>query len=423
MRNVRAIPLLLLAVAVVGCGKKGAPLPPLLRIPAAAESAVVRVENDVYVRVTVPTTNVDGHVPADVARVEVYAITANRPPTEQDDPRDLRKLSTLVATEQVRRPVPPVPAAKPGEPERPALPLPAGVDQGSEIVVREPLTPEKQVVVTLPDPVEKPTPDEPELEPLPGPLVAPTESGSPTRYYYAVGVSPSGRYGPIGALQPVPLGTTSGPPGRPEVTHDATNITIRWTPPADARGVGLEPVADALPSKPTVPGPPATTYDVYEVPTNQTPAMPTPLTPAPIGALEFASPIGTFGVERCFYVRSVDIVDGYHARGPASPTVCVTPKDTFAPDPPKSLAAVATENAINLIWEPSESADLAGYIVLRSRLPDDTLQPAMEEPITGTTFVDKGVRPGVTYGYVVIAVDKAGNRSEHSNRVEETARQ
>jgi hypothetical protein len=411
-------------VVLAGCGKKGAPLPPLLRIPAAVgDAAVVRVENDVYVRFTVPTANADGVTPADIARVEVYAITANRPPTAQDDADDLRELSTLVGTEAVRRPLPPLPPPASGEPQTPALPLAPGVDQGSEVVVAETLAAQMYEPVVLPEPFARRT-EEAVEDPLPGPVVAPAAAAVPTRYYYAVGVSPSGRYGPTGPILPVPLGTTSGAPRVTELTHDATNITIRWTPPADARGVGVEPVAGALPAKPIFPTPPPTTYDVYEVPAaNQTPAMPTPLTPAPVGALQLARPIRSFGVEQCFYVRSVDIINGYHVRGPASPPMCVTPKDTFAPTPPKSLAAVATESAINLIWEPSESADLAGYIVLRSRLPDDTLQPAMETPITATTFVDKGVRPGVTYGYVVIAVDTAGNRSEPSNRVEETARQ
>jgi hypothetical protein len=333
VRNARAILVLLLVFAAAGCGKKGAPLPPLLRIPAAVGHAIaIRVENDVFVRFTVPTT----------------------------------------------------------------LPAPSRSRTAAE-----------------------------DVEQLPGPLVAPTDSGAPTRYYYAVGVSANRRYGPTGAMLPVPLGPTSAAPGRPEVTYDAENLTIRWTPAPDARGVGLQSAPDALPSKPIFAPPAATTYDLYEVAvaSNQTPSMPTPLTPAPLGALQVSGPIGAFGVERCFFVRSVDIVDGYHVRGPASPTVCVTPKDTFPPRPPRSLAAVATEVGINLIWEPSESADLAGYIVLRSRLPDDTLQPASEQPITGTTFVDKGVRPDVAYAYVVIAVDKAGNRSEPSNRVEETARQ
>ncbi len=45
----------------------------------------------------------------------------------------------------------------------------------------------------------------------------------------------------------------------------------------------------------------------------------------------------------------------------------------------------------------------------------------MPKPIEDTTFRD-GVRPGVHYVYAVRAVDKAGNVSPFSNRVEETAR-
>jgi hypothetical protein len=61
--------------------------------------------------------------------------------------------------------------------------------------------------------------------------------------------------------------------------------------------------------------------------------------------------------------------------------------------------------------------------VLRSRLPDATLAPVTDAPISATNFVDRAVRPGVSYAYVVVAVDNAGNRSNHSNRIEETARQ
>ena len=137
--------------------------------------------------------------------------------------------------------------------------------------------------------------------------------------------------------------------------------------------------------------------------------------------LQVTAPLTGFGTERCFLVRPVDIVNGFHVRGPASPVTCVTPADTFPPSPPKSLAGVANADGINLIWDPSDTADVAGYLVLRSRLPDATLAPAMEAPISDTHFTDRGVRPGVTYAYVVVAVDKAGNRSDHSNRIEETA--
>ena len=77
---------------------------------------------------------------------------------------------------------------------------------------------------------------------------------------------------------------------------------------------------------------------------------------------------------------------------------------------------------INLIWDANSEADLAGYIVLRGDVPGGTLQPLMREPITETRYAARTARPGVRYAYEVIAVDKAGNRSRSSNRVEEAAR-
>ncbi len=415
---------LLLTLALAGCGKKGAPLPPLLRIPGAVgEAAAMRVGDEVFVRFLVPTANADDQRPADISRVEVYAITLNRAPTTEDDPDQLRKLSTLVATEQVRLPPPPLPPPKPGDPEPPALPLGPGIDQGAEVVVRDTLTAEAGAAVMLP----KDGARQSGVDAAPGPLVAPIETAQPIRYYYAVGVSSRGRYGLVQSFLPVPLGRTSGAPPAPDVTYDEKTITIRWKPAPDARGVEAKAPPDVLPSRSLLATAPPTTYDVYDVSraaaANQTPVMPSALTRAPVAALEVTAPISGFGRERCFVVRSVDIIAGLHVRGPASPSRCLTLKDTFPPAPPKSLATVATAQAINLIWDPSESEDVVGYLVLRSRLPDATLTPAMEAPIPGTAFEDRGVRPGVTYGYVVVAVDRAGNRSEPSNRREETARQ
>jgi hypothetical protein len=49
---------LLFTLALAGCGKKGAPLPPLLRIPGAVgEAAAMRLGDDVFVRFRVPMIN------------------------------------------------------------------------------------------------------------------------------------------------------------------------------------------------------------------------------------------------------------------------------------------------------------------------------------------------------------------------------
>jgi len=419
---------LLVAVLVAGgCGKKGNPLPPLQRVPAAPpDLAVTRIENDVWVQFAVPKVNIDGAGPADVARVELYAISADRRPAIGDGMTldDLRLLSTLVTSEPVRRLLPPPPPPKEGFPAIP-LPLGPGVDQGAVVVMRETLTPEAHTVVTLPEPELPPSVVAAEVE-VPRLLTAPVQGTGPHRYYYAVAVSARERYGPPTHFAPVPLGSTSSAPPRPEITVGETGMSLRWETPADVRGA-IEAADPAwLPSRPIVPGPPPTTYDVYEVPRTVSTApvaAPTPLTPEPTASREFTQANTILGVERCFYVRPVDIVDGVHVRGPASPAVCSDFADVFPPTPPGNLDAVAVPGAISLIWEPSTAKDLAGYLVLRGEGGSATLTPLMKAAITELSYRDDTVRASVRYTYAIVAIDKAGNRSTESNRIDETARQ
>jgi hypothetical protein len=351
------------ALLVVACGKKGNPLPPLQRIPSApADLAVTRFDDHVYVRFTVPALNIDGAGPADVARVELYAMTLEQPLRVFDDldPDDLRAAATLVASAPVRRPLPPVPPQAEGLPPIPMPPPGPGVEQGAVMVLREELTPETRVAASLPEPR---VPGQPVLEEVdvPRALSAPPDGAGPQRYYFVVAVSLRGRYGPHSAIVPAPLGGTSGPPSRPLVTVSETTMTIRWTPPSDARGLASPAEPDVLPSRPIVPGPPPTTFDVYEVarnaPADAPVAVPAPITPEPIAALEYTQAGITLGGERCFSVRAVDIVDGLHVRGPASPVECASFADIFPPSAPKEVVAVAVPGGVNLLWEPTRARE------------------------------------------------------------------
>ena len=78
--------------------------------------------------------------------------------------------------------------------------------------------------------------------------------------------------------------------------------------------------------------------------------------------------------------------------------------------------------SIDLIWDPNNERDLAGYIVLRGTGDGSSLQPVTTAPIQTPSFKDD-VTAGVRYVYAVEAVDKAGNVSARSNLVEETARE
>jgi hypothetical protein len=198
----------------------------------------------------------------------------------------------------------------------------------------------------------------------------------------------------------------------------------------------MEP--DSLPVRLLFPAAVPHTYNVYERPATTAtpatpgtpvaparPAMPAPLNAAPLDTPTFDDPRVQFGVERCYEVRTVEAAGTLLTiESLPSPPACVTAVDTFPPAPPASLAAVGSEGAINLIWDPSADPDIAGYVVLRGEAAGGPLAALTPTPIRETTYRDTEVRAGKRYVYAVVALDNASpqNVSVESNRVEETAR-
>jgi hypothetical protein len=436
---------ILAAILASSCGSKGPPLAPFVRVPATVGNVTgQRVGSDVYLSFPVPATNVDGQQPADIAALEVYAVTATRLPATEEQ----RDVAALITTLPVRPILPDLPVAADGS-TPPPLPVPPGVDRSATAVVRETLTSDAFVPVELPlsareRALAEAARDDEGYAPV-GPLVAPPPTQMPRRHYFVVGVSPRGRKSDPSTPVSVPLESIASAPGAPVVNYTENAIAITWTAPADARTATFappplpKPPANATPS--TVKAVPpltarslgftteATTYHLYEVPGNASPEepyaikLPAPLTPAPVAVTEWTIPSVTFGAERCFEVRPVDKVGEVTVIGPASPRTCVTFADKFAPAAPRSLAAIAGAGSINLIWDANTEKDVVGYLVLRANAPSDVLQPITQEPVAAATYRDETVKPGVQYVYSVVAVDSAGNRSAESNRIEETARQ
>lgn len=429
-RGVRV--LLSLAVCLAlhsACGKKGPPLPPLARVPAAPGNAqVARVGDEVYIWFTVPSANVSGQTPADVSAIDLYAVTSIRPPAGED----LTEQAAKVATYPVLPPLPPAPPPADGQSPPPAPPLP-GFAQGATAVVRETLSAEARQLAAPLDPAIEVDVDEVEfVEPVGGPLVAPSDLELPKRYYFLVAVSPRGRESAPTAVLSVPLGDTSQPPTNLQLDYTESSMTLSWDSGADARRGPASADPALLQARPVVAAGAPTGYHVFEWQPGGdrgadpfTLSLPTPLTSQPLAATEFTitGPV-RFGAARCFVVRPVDLVAGVVTVGRASEPECVTPVDTFPPAPPSRLAAIAGVGVINLIWEANGEPDLRGYIVLRGTAPGDTLQALTASPIRETTYRDQSVEAGVRYVYAVVAVDTATpqNVSGQSNRVEESSR-
>ena len=78
---VRLAAVALIAAAAAGCGRKGPPLAPVVRVPAGVGAVSVRrLGDDVLVTIALPTRNVDGSTPVDLSRVELHALTASAAP-------------------------------------------------------------------------------------------------------------------------------------------------------------------------------------------------------------------------------------------------------------------------------------------------------------------------------------------------------
>lgn len=364
---------IIITVALVGCGKKGPPLAPVRVAPTAVTDLSARRLGDrAVLRFTLPEKNTDNSTPADVARVEVYALSvAKAADAPQGDA--FRREAERIAT-----------VAPKGE-ERIAAAEEALTEKAGEYYV--PRTPARAAAVTgapgAPGAVAPAAPSQ----------AAPVARDVPVRIYMVVPVSRRNHRGP-GATASVALVDPPAAPAAPAVTYTEKTISVTWP---EATG--------------------ADRYNVYDAA-----SAAAPLNPAPLEAPAFDDERVEFGKERCYRASAIARVGGMPVESAASPASCVTPADTFAPPAPGGVAAVAGPGSISLIWDAVPAADLAGYLVLRGTAPGDTLQTLTPEPITETTYKDAAAEPGVTYVYVVVAVDQAKNVSAHSAKVEETAR-
>jgi hypothetical protein len=395
-----------IALVSVACGKKGPPLPPLVRLPAPPEIRADRRGSTVELALVVPGANVDGTRPANISRVDVYALTGSPSFTEED----LLKHGTRVASLDVKAPRDPDNTVEPEEPQEDVPPPEgAGLDQGAKTTVQDRLDAAALVPANLRAGTsrrsEAPEPDRP--------LLGPSTTAA-VRTYMGVGINTRGRKGRFSGRVAVSLAPPPLPPPTPTVTYTETAITVVWTAPTST-GAAQNPDNAVLPSHELGPLRPALGYNVYDS------AAGTLLTPTPVTEARYTDSRITWGEERCYVVRAVEKIGAMSVESEAQPARCAKLVDIFPPAAPKDLKAVSSEGVISLIWEASPESDLAGYIILRAQAPAEPVTPVVPAPVLETSFNDT-VQPGVRFVYVVRAVDKAGNASAPSNSVEETAR-
>jgi predicted small lipoprotein YifL len=412
------ITLLLVLISVsLGCGKKGPPLAPLNMAPEAPQDVSGRRLGDtVYLQMKVPTKSAAGHGPFSVDHLEVYAVTL-APGTPAPPNRDLLKPAQIVAKIPVRPPADPD-APEPDESEKTKETRPG---PGDLVTFIEKLTPAQlapQVITPPSKPAEgsKKTPPKTEqgsaAAPATAAAAAPPEGPAVlTRTYVVRAVAKNGNVGPASPRIRMPLLTAPGRVRAGSTSWNESSVILNWEPPPSTSDEA-----------------PGVLYNVYSAPAAGSGGegvpvtAPVPLNEKPLDAPTFTHAGAEAGKQQCFVVRAAAAVGTTIIEGDPSEPMCVTPTDTFPPAAPKGLTAVGATGAINLIWDANAEPDLAGYVVLRGEAPGDTLQPLTPQAIRETRYTDSTAKPGVPYVYAVIAIDKAGNKSNASNRVQETAR-
>jgi fibronectin type 3 domain-containing protein len=138
------------------------------------------------------------------------------------------------------------------------------------------------------------------------------------------------------------------------------------------------------------------------------------LTASPVSSAGYSVPV-EFGHQSCFAVRALVGAPGATLESAPSAVTCITPVDD-PPPAPTGLQVSQQAGAVVLSWSPVRVPDLSGYIVLRGEGSGEMLQPLVRDPIAETTYRDATARAGLTYVYVVVAIDKASQVSPQSTR-------
>jgi len=355
---------LLVPLALAACGRRGPPVAPERRLPAAIQDLSAAVVGEgVRLTWTLPRIRVDRSPVKELRRAEVH-----------------RRLE----------------APGPPEPARPAVLTFGGLFGGP------PALPgfERVANIALAQPGA--------AEVARGQVVYTDAQGLSLgrRYtYVVVVVDEQGRPSPPSNRVAVAVAAPPQPPARLVAEPGDREVRLSWEAPTS--------LADGSP----VPG--TLVYNVFRS-TSPEARAPRPLNPEPLAAPGYLD----IGVQNdVTYYYSVQALVG--PRGPTSAATQVataTPEDRTPPAQPRGLVAVVAGTTVRLAWDPVDDADLAGYHVYRSTTPGRGYERLTTVPGPPSTYVDDRVQAGQTFYYAVTAVDRSRRANESVPSPEAQAR-
>jgi hypothetical protein len=236
-------------------------------------------------------------------------------------------------------------------------------------------------------------------------------AAQPARLRYAIRfVNASGQKAAFSnALLIEPAGKVALNPSKLTASVSQETVKLSWEPP-------LQNIDASGPA--SIIG-----YNIYRATSETQPAR--LLNTSPITSTGFDDEFFEFNKDYWYFVRAVSVgVAAEPVESTESNIVRLNAKDTFPPSAPSAITLAAAPNVISIFFAINPEKDIAGYKIYRSEdanAPLDKWQLLTPESIKTTTFRDDRVEPGKIYYYYITATDTAGNVSEPSAIVSETA--
>ena len=406
------------AAALVGCGKKGNPLPPLRFNPAPAEDLTVRqLGTEVELKLSYPVATMSG-LPLDgLSRLEVWraeidtggGVEEAEAPAEEAD-ADALPDEAGAETEE---------PAEEGEAEEEEATQPQQVDEAPASADSETAPAAAEVAPSTY------VPEIPEIRPALFSQLAALEADVGTDELVAATTG-----GQIQIRLPLPEETagterihgyavrTFSLDGLESPFSNIVSIRTAEAPPAPT-GIQVLPYKDVVQVRWQLVEEPVARYAVYRRLADA--RQYGDAVSQPTNVQDFFNDFEPIYGQRYIYtVRALHpTIEGVESG--ISAEVEVDYQDTFVPAAPTNVEALPEGGRIRILWDASADDDTVGYRVYRR---DAGQEPRLlnDEPATRLEYLDRGLTVGLEYEYHVTAVDDRDNESEPSEVVSVQAR-
>lgn len=344
LRLALGLSLVLAVLPIVGCGKKGEPLPPLRTIPLpTTDLSVYQQGRLILFDLAYPSTTLSGLPLGGIDTLELYAMTKPLP-----DPTAAW------------------PSAEPAEFEAAGKLLQrfSGADLQAAVAG-------DRLQFQLP-------------------LASPLPS-SPLATIYAVRSTKAGETSNYSNRVTLVAREPMAPPKGLAVEAQADGIHLRWESDAAAQG-----------------------FDIFRRDA-QNKSYGQAIARVPGGERVFVDQTASFGNKYIYTVRAVANANPLVHSDPAGERE-VGYEDRYAPPVPGNILALGERGTVRLRWDASPGTDVAGYLIWRKD-PARDFTKLTATPLLATEFTDRGLASGLTFEYVLQAVDKSGNESPRSTPV------